>query len=67
MNAFVKSRESGIQAICRNCNVQRLWLFGSGAGRDFDAAASDLDFVAEFHDMPPEKHSECFFFANRTA
>jgi len=41
--------------------VRRLWLFGSGVGEDFDADASDLDFLVVFDRLSPIEHKESYF------
>ncbi len=46
-----------------------LWLswketrisFGSALRADFDPAASDLDFLVEFDDLPPAKYAGAYF------
>jgi uncharacterized protein len=36
-------------------------LFGSGARADFDVAASDLDFLVEFDELPPARYADAYF------
>jgi predicted nucleotidyltransferase len=43
-----------IAALCRRYHVRRLELFGSATRDDFDAAASDFDFVVEFDRDHPD-------------
>jgi predicted nucleotidyltransferase len=38
-----------------------LVLFGSSARDDFDAEASDLDFLVEFEPMAPTEHADSYF------
>ena len=42
---------SAIRALCIECGVTRLELFGSAARGEFDRKASDLDFLVEFQDL----------------
>lgn len=37
-----------IEALCRKHHVDKLWVFGSAVGDDFDPERSDLDFLVEF-------------------
>ena len=46
----VEQHRDEIRALCREYGVRRLDLFGSAATGAFDAATSDLDFVATFAD-----------------
>lgn len=49
----IAKRRGEIASLCRRYHVRRLELFGSAARGDFDAAASDFDFIVEFdHDHP---------------
>src|SRR5215216_7396677 len=50
MNGLIEQHREAIRALCHQYGVRRLDLFGSAATGDFDAATSDLDFVATFAD-----------------
>lgn len=50
MIELVEKHLERISALCRQYGVLRLDLFGSAATGAFDAATSDLDFVATFAD-----------------
>ena len=50
MNGVIEQHRDAIRALCQQYGVRRLDLFGSAATGAFDAATSDLDFVAEFAD-----------------
>ncbi len=39
--------------VCRRYGVERLDLFGSAVGNDFDPEQSDLDFVVSFERCDP--------------
>ena len=40
-----------IRALCADCGVRQLELFGSATRNDFDPNTSDADFFVEFHDL----------------
>src|SRR5215218_4450999 len=46
MNGLIENHRDAIRALCQQYGVRRLELFGSAATGTFDAATSDLDFVA---------------------
>ena len=49
MHAHIAQRHEALSALCRKYGVARLEVFGSAARAvDFDAAASDIDFLVEF-------------------
>jgi predicted nucleotidyltransferase len=47
----LKSKQAGIEALCRKYAVKRLRVFGSALREDWDPERSDFDFLAEF--APP--------------
>lgn len=51
--ATVAAKRTDIAALCGKYGVKRLRLFGSALRPDWDANASDLDFLAEFGPPPP--------------
>ncbi len=49
MHAAIAEKREPLTDLCRRYGVARLDVFGSAArGGDFDAAASDVDFLVEF-------------------
>ena len=49
MHPEIEQHRSGISAICKRYQIQRLEVFGSAArAEDFDPATSDADFLVEF-------------------
>jgi len=50
VNGLIEQHRDAIRALCQTYGVRRLDLFGSAATGAFDAATSDLDFVATFAD-----------------
>ena len=59
-NVIERHREE-VADLCRRVGALRLDVFGSAARPDFDAAASDLDFLVEFDDLPPGKYADAYF------
>ncbi len=46
---------------CRRHGVERLDLFGSVVGNDFDSEESDLDFVVSFERRDPSRLFDRYF------
>lgn len=44
--------------LCDQYHVKHLALFGSGVSEA--SQPRDLDFIVEFHVMPPVEHAECY-------
>jgi predicted nucleotidyltransferase len=61
MIALVESKRGDLVRLCERHHVRRLELFGSASGSTFDVAASDLDFLVEFHDVPEGERANCYF------
>jgi len=61
MTRVVIDHRQELFELCREFNVQRLELFGSGAGARFDPDRSDLDFLVEFQPLPPGKRAPSYF------
>ena len=53
MIPLINNRSDAIATLCRRHGVVQLDLFGSATTGAFDAARSDLDFVAEFAESAP--------------
>ena len=49
-NNIIKTKNIGIQKLCREQNVKELRLFGSALTDRFNQEGSDFDFVADFND-----------------
>ena len=47
---FVASRRAEIAALCRECGVARLEVFGSVMTDEFDPDRSDVDFIVHYPD-----------------
>lgn len=45
---LLKDHGEAIEAACRQFDVEKLGLFGSGAASGFNPSASDLDFLVTF-------------------
>lgn len=61
MTPVIDQNSEAINVLCRNHCVVRLAVFGSGAREDFDAEASDLDFLVEFEPLSPGEHAKQYF------
>ena len=61
MLELIRSKRAEIERLCDRHSVRRLEVFGSASKGDFDPASSDLDFLVEFHPLPPAEHARCFF------
>lgn len=61
MISLVEDRVEEVKEICRRHGVERLDLFGSAAGRDFDPDGSDLDFVVSFERRDPPALFDRYF------
>ncbi len=61
MNRLVEEKRSQLELICRRHRVQRIELFGSALGADFDPASSDLDFLVAFEELPPDGYADAYF------
>ncbi len=61
MTPSVQDRRAEVVAVCRRHGVERLDLFGSAVGGDFDPARSDLDFVVSFEQRQPPDLFDRYF------
>jgi predicted nucleotidyltransferase len=61
MTDVVQAKRKEIEALCRQCGVRRLDLFGSAATGGFDRASSDVDCLVEFGPLAPGERAEAFF------
>jgi predicted nucleotidyltransferase len=50
MTGLIEEHRADIDVLCRQYGVLRLDIFGSAATGEFNAATSDLDFIATFAD-----------------
>ena len=51
MDQLIKKHIPKINALCEKYSVERMYLFGSALGPDFNAQ-SDIDFLLSFRSMP---------------
>lgn len=61
MNRLIENNRRELEQICRLRHVQRIDLFGSATGADFDPASSDLDFLVTFNDLPVSSYADAYF------
>jgi predicted nucleotidyltransferase len=59
--SLVDDRVEEVRQICRRYGVERLDLFGSAAGEEFDLGDSDLDFVVSFERRDPPELFDRYF------
>ena len=50
---LIREHYGELAALCGECHVRRLWVFGSVLRDDFDPGGSDLDFAMKFRDDAP--------------
>ena len=61
MISLVEDRKVEIDEVCQQYGVERLDLFGSAAGEEFDPGRSDLDFVVLFERREPPNLFDRYF------
>ena len=61
MNRLIEAKLEEFEHICRRYGVQRIELFGSATGPNFDAAQSDLDFLVTFQELGPDQYADAYF------
>ena len=61
MVSAVGTKRAEIAEVCAARRVCRLAVFGSAAGDEFDASASDVDILVEFRPMSPVEHAQSYF------
>jgi predicted nucleotidyltransferase len=61
MNAQIEAHREELTRLCERFQVSRLELFGSAAAGKFEEGSSDLDFLVDFHPLPPGEHAETYF------
>ena len=61
MDRFIEKKRAALEDLCVQYQVERLELFGSATGKDFDSNTSDLDFLVEFISSSPQEHARCYF------
>ena len=59
MYALLDQKRNEVADLCRRSGARRLDVFGSAVRADFDPQHSDLDFLVEFDDAPPD--AQAFF------
>jgi uncharacterized protein len=59
--SLIANQQPAVAALCRRTRAKRLALFGSAACGRFDPAASDLDFLVVFEELPAADYSDAYF------
>jgi predicted nucleotidyltransferase len=54
-------RQREVADLCRRYRVQRLELFGSAVGNQFDDQRSDVDLLVEFQPLVAGEHADAYF------
>jgi predicted nucleotidyltransferase len=61
MNQIVERELSRLTALCGKYGVARLEIFGSAAGKEFNAETSDIDFLVEFKRVDDMNAADQYF------
>jgi len=61
MHPLIEEKRQELERVCRHHRVQRIELFGSAAGTDFDPAHSDLDFLVTFQELDLDQYADTYF------
>ena len=61
MNRLIEENRQELERLCRCHGVQRIELFGSATGPDFDPARSDLDFLVTFQELGQDQYADAYF------
>jgi hypothetical protein len=61
MHPSIAAKKDRVSEICRRHHVQRLEIFGSATGKDFDPRRSDVDLIVHFDASASEKLLDAFF------
>ena len=61
MNPLIEDNRQDVERLCRRYRVQRIELFGSATGPDFDPAHSDLDFLVTFQELGLDQYADAYF------
>ncbi|MBM3215905.1 hypothetical protein FJZ36_13420 [Candidatus Poribacteria bacterium] len=62
MHAIIEQHIEDLRDLCVRHSFQRLELFGSAASGEYEAGASDLDFLVIFpSDLTPIEHARAYF------
>ena len=58
---LIDGKGAELHVLCGRYHVRALELFGSAATGEFDAHASDLDFLVTFEELEPGQHADAYF------
>lgn len=61
MHRLIKEKRQELERVYRRHRVQRIELFGSAAGPDFDAAQSDFDSLVTFQELGFDQCADAYF------
>ena len=60
MNKLIKNSIEQIISVCKELNVEKLWIFGSANSSGF-SEDSDIDFLVSFEQMALPDYAENYF------
>ena len=60
MNELIQNNIDEIRQLCREHDVEKLYVFGSVAGGGF-SDRSDIDFLVKFKDIPFDRYTDNYF------
>ena len=60
MAPIIQEHLDELRALCRQYNVQSLYLFGSAANGEFKPEESDIDFLVSFETMDPYTYLDAY-------
>jgi predicted nucleotidyltransferase len=60
MNKIIEGKKKAIQELCKQYDVNNLYLFGSACTSEFKES-SDIDILVSFKDIPIEKYTDNYF------
>ncbi len=61
INPLVVQHSDELAEICRRHHVKRLDVFGSAVVGNFNPQTSDIDFLVDYHLLPPSQHADAYF------
>jgi uncharacterized protein len=61
MTDLIDQHHEEVAALCRDSGARRLDVFGSVIRDDFDPTTSDLDFLVELEELPPDCYAQAYF------
>ena len=57
---LLRQHDAALRELCRQFDVERLELFGSGTSSSFNPESSDLDFIVQMRHPEQAGYARCF-------